>query len=263
MKLASHPYRLMLLQEKNPHPRDADVVFLEEPHLYIVKGCDGYTSVTTVVHTLFPEFHEDEVISKMMASIRWPMSPYHGMLRQEIKDQWEKTRTEASSLGTAMHKNLESYYNGLPHERESKEWELFAAFEADHPHLEMYRTEMVVYDEQAKVAGSVDCIYRDKRDGLFCLYDYKRSKEVKMSNSYQKGTHPLTAHLDDCNYNHYSIQLGIYKFLLQKHYGMQFKESFLLVLHPNQEDYLKIAVRDLDELVAKLFEELYSRHANK
>ena len=250
----------MLLQDLNPHERDADVVFLEEPHLYIVKGCGGYTSVTTVVHTLFPKFHEDEVISKMMASSRWAVSPYHGMLRQEIKDQWEQTRTEASSLGTAMHKNLESYYNGLPHERESKEWALFAAFEADHPELEMYRTEMVVYDAQAKVAGSVDCIYRDKRDGLFVLIDFKRSKEVKMSNSFQKGSHPLTAHLDHCNFNHYSLQLGIYKYLLQKHYGLQFKESHLLVLHPKQEHYLKIPVRDLDELVVNLFEELYAKN---
>lgn len=76
-----------------------------------------------------------------------------------------------------------------------------------------------------------------------------------MENKWGKGTHPLTKHLDDCNFYHYSFQLAIYKKIIEQYYGYKVTQTFIVVLHPHQDEYLKIVTKDVDDLVEKLFEE--------
>ena len=72
------------LAEKNSHERDAHISFEEGPHIYTIDGDSDYTSVTKWNHSHFPKFDADLVIGKMMASPRWPQSPYFGMSKDEI-----------------------------------------------------------------------------------------------------------------------------------------------------------------------------------
>jgi PD-(D/E)XK nuclease superfamily len=243
-----------LLSEINSHPRDERIVFYDEGHRYAVDGkSDGYISCTTFIHELFPKFDADAVITKIMRSRNWPNSQWHGMSRQEIKDAWSTNGSTAASLGTAMHANIEQYYNGLPHSTDSEEWKLFEGFLADHPDLVPYRTEMCVFADDAKIAGSVDMIYKDGDGYIIC--DWKRSKEIKMSNKWERGTHPLTEDLDSCNFVHYSMQLSLYKYILQKYYGMTITQTFLIILHPNQDSYMKVVTMDLCDIVHELVEQ--------
>lgn len=87
------------------------------------------------------------------------------------------------------------------------------------------------------------------------MCDWKRSKEIKTSNKWQKGTHLLTAKMEDCNLNHYSLQLTIYKQILEQYYGFKITGAFIVVLHPDQDEYLKIAAKPFDDIVEKLFDE--------
>ena len=64
------------------HPRDSAIQFDASKHVYTINGSPGYTSVTTWVGSLFPSFDPDLVITKMMASKKWPRSPYFGKTRQ-------------------------------------------------------------------------------------------------------------------------------------------------------------------------------------
>jgi len=108
----------------------------------------------------------------------------------------------------------------------------------------------------AVCTGSVDMLFKDPIvDNGLIIMDWKRSKEIKMSSAYGKGTNPLTAQLDDCNYNHYSLQLTIYKQILEQYYGYTITGCYIVVLHPNQSEYLKIAARPVDEIVLKLFDQ--------
>ena len=56
----------MALQEKNSHPRDKNISFDESTHTYTVNGDSNYTSVTTLIHSFFPSFDAELIISKMM-----------------------------------------------------------------------------------------------------------------------------------------------------------------------------------------------------
>lgn len=277
-----------ILTLKHYHPRDIYLNFTDVGHLYaLVQPCIDpnnsgnsyamtyhtvkpddneanvrpvydtvrFLSVTTFIHSLFPVFDEEAVITRMMANERKWNSPvenaYYGMSRDEIKLQWEVIRTMASVEGTAMHANLEMYYSRRRYQSDSKEFSLFQAYEKDHVvgKLRPYRTEWTIYSVPLQLCGSVDILYEyvdqvDHGDGKkhLVMADWKRSKKINLYNSYQSGAISCTACAGDCNYVHYSIQLSLYKYILEQYYDVVIDAMYLVVLHPNQDRYIRMAV---------------------
>lgn len=239
----------MLLSEINPHPRDKKIVFKEEGHEYtIAQTSRKPISVTTLIHKYFPTFNPDQVIDKMMKSYKWPDSPYFGQTPDEIKAKWVKSSAEASSAGTAMHLSIELFLNNQPVNNNTYEYILFQRFWSDlgksYPTLKPFRTEWLVYDEDILLAGSIDCVLVDDKDQLYIL-DWKRSKEIRTNNKYEKGFAPFD-NFDNCNYSHYCLQLNIYRHLLQTKYNKKVVFLMLVVLHPSQENYMCYPVTPID-----------------
>lgn len=250
-----------MLARQNPHPRDEFISFEEEDHIYTIKGVEGHpVSVTTLIHLFFVPFDADVVIDKMMASRNWPHSEYFGMTKESIKQQWETNRDEAAKAGTAMHKSIEEFLNRPEEEQlevckhfltsgsahssvpQTKEFFYFLCFWNDlDGDYKPYRTEWLVYDADKRLSGSIDLVLQNTMTGKFVIIDWKRSKQIKRSNRYQSGSPPWS-HLEDCNWNHYSLQLNIYRYLLETHYGKEIEEMFLVVLHPNAASYELINV---------------------
>lgn len=246
------------LKKKNSHPRDANIVFDEGPHIYTINGDSNYMSVTTWNHSHFSHFDPDLVIDKMMQSNKWPQSKYFGKTREEIKAEWEETGKNAREDGTRMHHNIECFYNGVDiddNEKNSIEFKYFQDFAKEYSHLTPYRTEWMIYDEELKFAGSVDMVFQTP-DGKFEIYDWKRSKEIKMFNYFQRGITECVSHLSDCNYNHYSLQLNTYKALLEKNYGIEISGLYLICLHPNNPNnsYIRIECKDMTNEIKCLFD---------
>jgi len=244
------------LETINANPRDERIRFVEDSHTYYIDGsCKGYISSTTLVHTLFNEFDADKIITKMRASRNWVRSPYKHMTDEEIKKKWKDSGDYAAKAGTKMHLQIENYYNDVDHDKDSPEFRMFEEFVKDHPELEAFRSEWIVFDEESKVSGSIDMVYtrkNSKGETEYVIADWKRSKEIKMENRYQSGISEFTCHLDDCNFNHYSAQLALYKYVLEKNYGIKIAESFIVVLHPNQKEYIKIRTENMDRVVKNI-----------
>lgn len=246
----------MELSITNKHQRDEDIVFDEEPHIYYIKGSSDNISVTTFVHSnLFPHFDADKIISKMMKSRNWEKSKYYGKTSDEIKEEWEKNRVESSEAGTEMHKSIELFYNNETVNNSSIEYQYFLRFNEEHKdELIPYRTEWIVFDEETKFAGSIDMVYKRKNgnDKNLVIYDWKRSKKITDENNFERGYAPVE-HLPNSNYWHYSLQLNIYKKILEKNYNKIIDEMYLLSLHPNNTSYIKIKVPLLEEEVDNIF----------
>lgn len=249
----------------NKHPRDDRISFHEETHTYTIDGTkEGWVSCTGFLHQFFEEFDADAIISKMMASKRWPQNKYYGMTAKEIKTQWDTNRDEASSAGTRMHLDIEHYYNADPvgnlaadewDPNLGPEWNYFQAFERKlriPKGFEAYRTEWLVFKEDIKLAGSIDMVFR-KPDGTFAIYDWKRSKEIKYENDWQSGKSPVN-HLPDTNYWHYSLQLNVYRTIIEELYGATVSELALVVLHPDNPSFRVIQVNRMEDEVEAMFE---------
>jgi hypothetical protein len=254
-----------MLKIKNKHPRDDNIIFQEEGHLYFVNGDPNYISVTTVIHEFFPKFDSDVIIDKMQKSNKWTNSKYYGMTSDEIKKQWKDIAESAARLGTLLHESIENYYNNIEQNIDSeieKEYNQFLLFKDEilkkYPNLEPYRTEWYVYHEDYRISGSIDMIFIDKQTQELYIFDWKRTSELKKENRWQTGFAPI-CHLDDCNYNQYSIQLNVYKFILESKYDKKVNSLYLVCFHPTNETFIIEPVFDLQKEVKNLLEIAYNQ----
>ena len=256
------PEPWMTLVHKNKHPRDADIQFHEPTHVYTVQGSSkGIVSCTKFLHEFFEPFNAKAVIKKMMSSPKWTESKWYkpGITAKEIEETWSSSGKEASGSGTAMHLGIEQFLNGSedvidPKVKDTVEWKYFENFWRDHGNdLEPYRTEWEVWSSEHKLAGQIDMVYRRKSDGKFLIYDWKRSKEIKMENKFQTGLPPIQ-HLPDCNYWHYTLQLNVYRWFLENLYGLHIEEMYLLVLHPDNKNYKRVRLNRMDDEVEAMLE---------
>ena len=235
-----------MLSVLHPHPRDKDITFTEEGHKYTVCGKSGFTSCTTWVKNFFPKFNASAIIDRMMARPDWSQSKYFGKTKQEIMKGWNDNGKIASSYGTQMHEVIEDYYNGKVYECDKPEYAFFQQFLADHEHLTPYRTEMRVYDETLGLCGSIDMLFLNP-DQTLSIYDWKFSKEIQYTNDYGKTGFGPARELDDCNVNHYSLQLNIYRTILERNYGFKVKDLCLVFMHRDLADtYIKVPVPSID-----------------
>ena len=243
-----------MLQTINAHPRDSNIKFDEGPHVYHINGDSSYTSVTTWCHSHFPKFDADLIIDKMMASKKWEKSKYFGQTKEEIKKLWSDNGKKASSAGTKLHNDIENFYNTEPYENESPEFQYFLDYHSKIPkEWEPFRTEWMVYDEDLKIAGSIDMIYI-KPDGKLIIADWKRCKEISKTNYFESAITECISHLPSSNFWQYSLQLNTYRIILEKKYGYEIAEMFLVCLHPNKTTWKKVQVpflkQEMDDLVA-------------
>lgn len=261
----------------NHHARDGNLKFFEKTHTYKVvrDSRSKYTSVTTWVHHHFPKFDADKIIDKMMSSKNWNEEhKYWGMTKEQIKAEW----SQKTSAGTHLHSQIEHYMNisciSVPYTHvqlleywdnnksicpldESIESTYFLNFIKDFPHLTPYRTEWTIYDEDWKIAGSIDIVYQNVEDGTFSIYDWKRTKEIIKFHPFgEKSINPLISDMHATNYWMYSLQLNTYKAILKRKYGLVIRDMFLVRLHESNEGetYELISVPDLSETVYLLME---------
>lgn len=244
------------LEIENVHSRDSRIEFYEKEHYYTIDGERGkYKSVTTKIHDLFEPFNADLTIKRMMKSKNWPNSKYFGMTAEMIKEQWSASGKEASTKGTALHRAIELYYNEAEQEEpdilNTKEYGHFLKYLESHGHKKAYRTEWSVFDEEIHIAGQIDMCYMNE-DGTVDIYDWKRSKEIKKQGYRNKSAKPPIDDIPDSNFWHYSLQLNIYRYILETKYGYNVKDMAIVVLHPNNESFKKFKIPRLEETIDKL-----------
>ena len=279
------------LAVRNAHKRDWRIVFFEEGHRYELLALraiqqPGTTrwvqryellsnvksagpidarphliSVTALLGELFEEFDTEAVLKRMAANKRnWldPKYKYYGMTIDQVRDQWAQGRDLASTLGTAMHLNLERYYNRQSHTTEGVEFGHFREFERLYVEgkLEPYRSEWLLYSEDLQLVGSGDMFYvyvevlappcdgvKGKKRLRFFVGDWKRTKEIEFqsflmrSGMRKMGIKPCSAEIEDCNYRTYSLQVMLYAYMLLSYYSceqfdVEIGKLCIVVLHP-------------------------------
>jgi hypothetical protein len=283
------------LAKKNPHPRDTRIVFDEGPHTYTIKGEEDkqYTSVTTWVHSYFKKFDAKKVIEAMMRNKRKWEDPianekYYGKTAEEIEEMWKQSGQEAAAKGTAMHYEIECFYNRPestetttadphdPHDPQTQSvaggnpLQYFQNFNeefVENGTLRPYRTEWTVFHEEAQIAGSIDMVYENTDSPedarTLSIYDWKRCKEITKTNrGGEFATNPIIEHFPDTNYWHYALQLNIYKYILQTKYGKTITDLYLIVLHPDAKNYQRIKLPNIQAEVDELFKERITAFAS-
>lgn len=273
------------LEQQTPHPRDCNIKFTEEDHMYYVRfeeegefSTDNIMSTSTFIHTFFPHFDADLVLTKMRKSRKWPHSPYFGMTNADIKKQWADNGRVASTRGTKLHFLLECHNNGYALEsspyRHILEVQDYFRWRTRHfAHLVPFRTELRMYTGiDLCLTGTADLLAVDREHPLpadcdhtlsLHLIDWKFSKAIKRENQYEKGF-GVCADLDSCNFWAYALQQNIYQWMIETYYqswvwrGHQYTKvrivaKHLAIFHRNHgREGLFLALPDMQARVEKM-----------
>lgn len=234
------------------HARNQRLQFDPESHTYTLDGNRKLTSVTTVIETYFPSFNPDDAIRKMKRKGTHPLA---SKPPEEIKQIWEEKKLNSQAAGTRMHAAIEAHLKGEP---VSDHDEVLRFVDAIHPSQlgNVVTTEWAIYDEEWGIAGTLDALFR--KGDWFLLADWKRSK-IKNANRWESALNPIS-HLQSCNYEKYSLQLSLYRLILERKYQMPMGpfHPTIVQLHP-EADFKAIPAADRRKEVMSLVQDFCRR----
>lgn len=211
------------------------VGYNDELHKYVdIRDKSEYVSVTTLVgmykekfdqaywsrykalEAIVPGFKElKRQYSDSFMEIAEAMADPR-MLEKEIARilaEWKNKRVKAARHGTKFHKAKEDAIKGKRYLKVgNKEFKVATTHYLKELENGIY-PELLVASDEWNVAGQVD--YCAKEGNEVDIVDYKTNKELKFENKFQKMLYPLDS-LDDCNMNHYYLQLNLYAFLIEE-----------------------------------------------
>jgi hypothetical protein len=252
-----------ILQSAYPFERDKRIVFYESDHKYIIDGTvRAPRSVTKIVHQFEVPFDGPMVVAKMKASANWAKKKKEylwpdatEMTNAQILRKWAKNGDVSSKRGTLLHWHCEMFMNGsCIYGPFSTEFSYFLDFYEKYmlpKGLIPVRTEFSIFHTGLAVAGQIDVLLKYYGTDKYVIADYKRSKEIKEFNRWQQLKEPFD-HLDSTNLNTYTLQLLMYRYILQTEYGLDVDELLLVVLHENEERARVISLPLWDEEVERI-----------
>jgi len=196
---------------------DTNITLIEDIHKYELKDDPEFefTSCTTFAKYFFEPFDKIGIANNLAGSHQ----RYMDKSPQEIVEQWDESAVE----GTLVHAEVEKFIkeNEEPTHPKSKiaaKWIKEHLIEIDR--YEIF-SEVIVYSKEIALAGTIDLLIYDKLTKTYKIVDWKTNKRIDTTSYNNKtGNHKTTAHLMDCKFIHYSIQLSLYRYILEKYYGL-------------------------------------------
>ena len=215
-----------------------------EPTTHSYKSIDStdstiWTSVTTLLGHLKQPFDSNAIAKKSAASKK---SKWYGMSQEKIQEAWKRESDRACTLGNWYHDQREQDITScvvinrhdveLPVIRPMHD-EAGLKVAPNQKLIEGIYPEHMVYLRSAGICGQSDLV--EVANGLVHITDYKTNKEIKTESfknweGISQKMLPPVSHLDDCNLNHYNLQLSIYMFMILKH-NPTLKPGDLIIHH--------------------------------
>jgi hypothetical protein len=222
------------------------VTFQAKDHSYKSINPDeniDWLSVTSFVSQFKQKF---DPVAQAIKSSKNSKSKWYGMSVEDIQNAWNSEGKRATDLGTWYHdqreKDLSAHQtiqrSGVEIPIIKPIYDGALKLAPDQKLTEGIYPEHFVYLKSAGICGQSDRVEVVK--STVDIIDYKTNKEIKMQSFKnwegisQKMTGPC-AHLDDCNYYHYALQLSVYLYMILKH-NPQYRPGKLILHHITFEE---------------------------
>ena len=129
-----------------------------------------------------------------------------------------------------------------------------------------YRTEWQVYADDEDIAGSIDYV-AERPDGTKVIVDWKRTRRARLSEeAFGKLMQGPLCGVPDCTLWHYRLQLNVYRFILEKYYGLTVSCMYIVGTNPDngEQPYVDEVPRLKPETDALMrHRTTHKRHASK
>jgi ATP-dependent exoDNAse (exonuclease V) beta subunit len=105
-----------------------------------------------------------------------------------------------------------------------------------HDKLIPIRTEFIVYDRQSLIGGMLDMLFYNIKVKEFQIWDWKTNKKFTKENKSQHLLNELCM-LEDCDLELYSLQLELYKQIIERNTNIKLGKSYLVWFSHNNDSY--------------------------
>jgi len=232
---------------------DPNFKFNEESHTYTYvdpqtkRPVQIFKSVTGFISQFKEKFDSDGVAARVAKK--------RGVSKESILNEWKKTSDTAMDLGTIMHKWIEDYYKGL-NPKMPEDPILLARVnnflqlheEKLHKFNPEYQ-EFRLFSRKWGLAGTMDALF--SLNGEYYVGDWKTNKkfttdEDVVNDRFAKKLLWPFEDLWDNSVNGYSIQLSLYRLIMQEEAGFNTNGAFLVWIGPNEKPklYKTVDLRD-------------------
>lgn len=237
--------------------------FYEDEHKYTYVEDDGSEkeigiSVTSLIDKYTNFFDEEKVAG--LKSLK------EGIPKEEILNKWHYDRDYSCIKGTFTHLYNEYLWKGKKYDYDKEL--VINTFDKDviepvwnklksisdsfynkfKDNLIPIGLELVIGIKDFDIAGTIDFLAYSKKLDAIIIIDYKTNKEIR-NNSFnnQKMLSPLD-NVIDSNYYHYSLQLAIYKHILEHETNLKiYPKKWLVWMNENNDDFKLYECANLDE----------------
>ena len=203
------------------------IVFNAADHSYKSIDAEGidWVSVTSLLSNFKKPFDAEKIAASVTKKSR---SKWFGIPPEKILELWKAEADRATTLGTFYHNQREADLCSLSSiELEGIPIPIYKPIEEgalkkapEQKLTDGIYPEHMVYLKSAGICGQSDLV--EVVNSKVNIIDYKTNKEIKKESFKNwegisdKMSHPVS-HLDDCNFNHYALQLSIYMYIILKH----------------------------------------------
>jgi len=217
------------------------VIFQAENHKY--QSLDPNERIDWVsVSSFYGRFKQPfDPVAQSIKSSQNKRSKWYGIPPEDIQKIWSGEGDRAVDAGSWYHDERESDITSIETIQRSGRaipiikpiWEGKIKHAPNQRLTEGIYPEHFVYLKSAGICGQSDRVevVKDTVD----VIDYKTNKEIKKTSfvnwegKSQKMLGPVS-HLDDCNFNHYALQLSTYMYIILKH-NPRYKVGKIMLHH--------------------------------
>ena len=278
LKLVDEELPCVLLEQLHPGLSDGAIHFRKEGHKYYfpweseedAKRLAPILSTTTFIGQFEGHFPREEAAAEKAEKGGYSEAEGKGKTKEEILALWEYW----ADKGTSTHYLFHAYFNRMPYQKGTWEKKLLKRFLRDHSNWKIYWSERLLADIELRIGGSADAVFQClDRPGWFYLIDWKTCRQIlrhgidkcyKVDGKCQPKPgqvctrymeHPAVRHLEKCNYNKYSLQLSIYRYMLETTENMKIAGQALVVINSRLLDYDKHETPYLRSEIEDMFTE--------
>ncbi len=216
----------------------------------------NYISVTTLIEKFAGEFDKEFVskykaLEKLIPANEWKsikggiwkskkiskdlLEVYNidenilNKVQQDILDEWQRINKESCERGTKIHSDLENSFYKAGENVKLEKFGIGGKFicKKDYSELDLeygvYPEYLIYWDSKdgsIHLAGQIDLLIKNGNE--INIIDHKSNKKIDLKGFYDSSIrstkrmkYPLS-NLDECNFNHYQLQLSTYAWMIQK-----------------------------------------------
>lgn len=255
-----------------------NIVFLEGSHTYEINNKPSANfSVTGFIESFKEPFERDKWAEIKAKEI--------GVTAKEMKDSWDEKNQYSKILGSTFHTYAENYYNNkvVPYDKEKvasilspsyhnemretlkiilKQFNNF--YNKTKSYLIPIKNELVIGDiNNTKICGMLDMLCYNTKEDCLEIYDFKTNKEINTKNKHNKKFLSPINHLDACEINTYSLQLGLYKKFIEDNTSLKIKNLYVLWFNKVNGNYIQIPLLDLNTEINLMIKQFTETQINK